>query len=239
MMTINDACPRVMSGGIAGAGSIPRLAARDVEFAYPGARDLPVVSDWSAQFHPSTVTAMTGPSGSGKSTRLYVLAMMLRLTSGQIELDGERVDDVSDAARSSLRAHRFGFVFQDAALDPTRTVIDNIVEAALYRGQNRAEAVVRGHELMERFGITIPAHRKPGQISGGQAQRIALCRALVGAPDILLADEPTGNLDATSADVVLDAFREHADNGGCVIVVTHDQSVAARADARLHIEVPS
>lgn len=182
---------------------------------------------------------MTGPSGSGKSTRLYVLAMMLRLTSGRIELDGQRVDDASDAARTSLRAHRFGFVFQDAALDPTRTVIDNIVEAALYRGQDRSQAIARGTDLMERFGITVPAQRKPGQISGGQAQRIALCRALVGAPDILLADEPTGNLDATSAGVVLDAFREHADAGGCVIVVTHDEAVAARADERVRIEIAS
>ena len=219
--------------------SAPRLAVREVGFAYPGARDVPVVTNWSAQFHPGSVTAMTGPSGSGKSTRLYVLAMMLRLTSGRIELDGERVDDASDAVRTSLRAHRFGFVFQDAALDSTRTVIDNIVEAALYRGQDREQAVARGLELMERFGITVPAGRKPGQISGGQAQRIALCRALVGAPDILLADEPTGNLDATSAGVVLDAFREHADAGGCVVVVTHDESVAARADERVHIEMPS
>lgn len=218
------------------AGS-PRLAAREVGFAYPGARDMPVVQRWTAEFHPGSVTAMTGASGSGKSTRLYVLAMMLHLTAGRIELDGARVDDASDAARTALRAHRFGFVFQDAALDPTRTVIDNIVEASLYRGQDRRAAVVRGLELMDRFGITVPANRKPGQISGGQAQRIALCRALVGTPDILLADEPTGNLDATSAGVVLDAFRKHADAGGCVIVVTHDESVAARADQRLRIEV--
>lgn len=213
------------------------LVARDVGFAYPGARDVPVVENWDAAFHGGSITAMTGPSGSGKSTRLYVLAMMLHLTSGRIELDGERVDDWSDAARTALRAHRFGFVFQDAALDPSRSVIDNVVEAALYRGQDRRAVVPRGLQLMERFGITVPARRKPGQISGGQAQRIALCRALVGAPDILLADEPTGNLDGASADVVLGAFREHADAGGCVIVVTHDESVANRADARVQIEV--
>lgn len=213
--------------------------ARDVGFAYPGARDVPVVEHWDAAFHPGSITAMTGPSGSGKSTRLYVLAMMLHLTSGRIELDAERVDDLPDAERTALRAHRFGFVFQDAALDPSRSVIDNIVEAALYRGQDRDDAVARGRDLMEQFGITVPPQRKPGQISGGQAQRIALCRALVGSPGILLADEPTGNLDTASADVVLGAFREHADAGGCVIVVTHDESVAKRADDRVRIEVPS
>jgi putative ABC transport system ATP-binding protein len=213
----------------------PRLAAREVTFAYPGS-PVSVVSGWSATFEAGSVTALTGPSGCGKSTRLYLLGLMLGLRSGAVEVDGHRVDRLPDARRSRLRAHRFGFVFQDAALDPTRTVLDNIVETSLYRGSPRREALKRAVELMDRFGIDVPARRRPGQISGGQAQRIALCRGLLGEPDILLADEPTGNLDSGSAAAVLDAFRAHAGGGGCVVIATHDMDVAATADVHHRFE---
>lgn len=210
------------------------MAVSGLTFGYPG--EPPVVREWSDEFHAGTVTAITGPSGCGKSTRLYLLGLMLKLGAGTLQIDGNRVDHLSDAGRSRLRATRFGFIFQDAALDTTRTVLDNVVETALYRGDPRRSAVPRGLELMDRFGISVPPHRKPGQISGGQAQRIALCRALLGEPDILLADEATGNLDPRSSATVLEAFRAHADAGGCVILVTHDPSIAAWADRRISLD---
>ncbi len=210
------------------------MAVSRLTFGYPG--EPPVVREWSDEFYAGTVTAITGPSGCGKSTRLYLLGLMLKLSAGTLQIDGDRVDHLSDAARARLRATRFGFIFQDAALDTTRTVLDNVVETALYRGDPRRSVVPRGLELMDRFGISVPPHRKPGQISGGQAQRIALCRALLGEPDILLADEATGNLDPRSSATVLDAFRTHADAGGCVVVVTHDPSVAAWADRRISLD---
>jgi ABC-type lipoprotein export system ATPase subunit len=219
--------------------SVPRLEAREVSFTYRAGASAFSVAGWSAQFHAGSISAVTGPSGCGKSTRLYLLGLMLGLGGGAVCLDGRSVHDLPDAARSALRARRFGFVFQDAALDPTRTVLDNIVEAALYRGQRRAEVTTRAADLMERFSIAIPANRRPGQISGGQAQRIALCRALLSRPDIVLADEPTGNLDPASAEAVLLALREHADGGGCVVVVTHDPQVARWADQRLGLERPA
>jgi putative ABC transport system ATP-binding protein len=114
--------------------------------------------------------------------------------------------------------------------------LDNVVETALYRGQRRRDVTTRAVDLMERFDIAVPANRRPGQISGGQAQRIALCRALLSRPDIVLADEPTGNLDPVSANAVLSALREHADEGGCVVVVTHDSAVARWADQRITLE---
>ncbi|NHI19444.1 ATP-binding cassette domain-containing protein [Phycicoccus endophyticus] len=212
----------------------PRVRVRGAVFGY--GTDSPIVDDWSAEFHPGTVTAITGPSGCGKSTRLYLLGLMVKLTAGAVEIDGQRVDHLSDAARSRIRAWRFGFVFQDAALDPTRSVLDNIIEASLYRNQSRREAAQRARELMDRFDIAIPPDRRPGQISGGQAQRIALCRALLGEPDILVADEATGNLDPRSAATVLEAFREHAVTGGCAIVVTHDPTVAGWADRRISLD---
>ncbi|WP_448073954.1 ABC transporter ATP-binding protein [Georgenia yuyongxinii] len=214
----------------------PVIAARGVDFTYSSSARSPVVQGWTTDFHAGSVTAITGPSGCGKSTRLYLLALMLKISAGAIEVDGHRVDHLTDRNRALLRAHRFGFVFQDAVLDPTRTVVDNILETALYRGQARKAVHGRALDLMDRFGIAVPPHRRPGQISGGQAQRIALCRALLGRPDILLADEPTGNLDPRSAATVLDAFRDHADAGGCVVVVTHDPAVTRWADRAVALE---
>lgn len=209
-----------------------RLAAREVSFAYTEDSDW-VAHDWSAEFHPGEVSAITGPSGCGKSTRLYLLALMLGLRGGSVELDGQRVDDLPDAARAHLRATRFGFVFQDAALDSTRTVLDNVVEAALYRGQDPDRLRPRAETLLDQMGVDIPVDRRPGQISGGQAQRIAVCRALVGTPDVVFADEPTGNLDPVSATAVLDMLRTHADTGATVVIVTHDPDIASWADQHL------
>jgi putative ABC transport system ATP-binding protein len=126
-------------------------------------------------------------------------------------------------------------VFQDAALDATRTVLDNVIETALYRGDSRADAVVRAQDLLAQFGVDLRASAKPGQVSGGQAQRIALCRALLNNPRILLADEPTGNLDPASSDVVVEAFKAQAHDGAAVIVVTHDPALVARCDRRIEL----
>ncbi|WP_233486739.1 ABC transporter ATP-binding protein [Zhihengliuella sp. ISTPL4] len=179
------------------------------------------------------MTALTGPSGRGKSTLLYLLGLMLRPSSGRVSVSGHEAARLSDGERARLRAHLFGFVFQDAALDATRTVLDNVTETALYRGQPRSHAVPRARELLERFGVDLPAHRKPGQVSGGQAQRIALCRALLNDPAIMLADEPTGNLDPVTAEMVVSAMRERAASGAAVIVVTHSRDVAEACDREI------
>lgn len=204
------------------------IEARDVRFGYD--RAAPILEGWSATFSAGEVVAVTGPSGRGKSTLLYLLGLMLKPDSGEVLVDGESTAALRDSARAGLRASRFGFVFQDAALDATRTVIDNVVETALYRQESRKAAVERATQLLEQFGVDLRATAKPGQVSGGQAQRIALCRALLGDPHILLADEPTGNLDPASADVVVEAFHTQARAGSAVIVVTHDPTLVARCD---------
>lgn len=204
------------------------LEARDLAFGYES--HAPLFEGWSAAFHRGEFSAVTGPSGRGKSTLLYLLGLMLAPTHGHILLDGEPVEARSDRVRAQVRAHRFGFVFQDAALDATRTILDNVLEGALYRGEDPKALTPRALGLLERFGVELRADARPGQVSGGQAQRISLCRALLGRPDVLLADEPTGNLDAASAELVIDALHHHADQGAAVIVVTHDPAVAARCD---------
>lgn len=209
----------------------PPLEVRDVDFGYvPGKL---ILDDWSAQFALGCMTALTGPSGRGKSTLLYLLGLMLRPASGQVLVGGVDAVGMRDAARARLRAGLFGFVFQDAALDATRTVIDNVTETALYRGDPRQDTMRHAKDLLERFGVNVPANRKPGQVSGGQAQRIALCRALLSSPRILLADEPTGNLDPATSDLVVAALREHAGAGNTVIVVTHSPEVAAASDVEI------
>lgn len=209
------------------------LEARDVSFGYGS--ETRVLEHWSAQFSAGAMTALTGPSGRGKSTLLYLLGLMLQPDEGDILVGGGDLAGLRDADRSSLRAQSYGFVFQDAALDTTRTVLDNVMETALYRGQPRRQAASRAHDLLERFGVDVPAGRRPGQVSGGQAQRIALCRALLSNPRILLADEPTGNLDPMTADVVVHALREHARAGNAVVVVTHSPDVASASDVEIRL----
>lgn len=209
------------------------LEARDVTFGYvPGS---PVLDRWSAQFPAGSMTALTGPSGRGKSTLLYLLGLMLHPVEGDVILDGQATRPLSDARRAHLRAEQFGFVFQDAALDATRTVLDNVTETALYRAQRRCESVNRAIGLLEMFGVDVPPHRKPGQVSGGQAQRIALCRALLNQPRVILADEPTGNLDPTTTELVVSALRDHARSGAAVIVVTHTPQVAESCDREIQL----
>jgi ABC-type lipoprotein export system ATPase subunit len=207
------------------------LEARNVEFAYP--RAAPLVEDWSASFPVGSMTALTGASGRGKSTLLYLLGLMLHPSAGHVLVDGVAVSNLSDAGRARLRAQHFGFVFQDAALDGTRTVLDNVTESNLYRGSQRSASVSRALDLLDRFGVDVPPERKPGQVSGGQAQRIALCRALLSNPRVLLADEPTGNLDPGSAHVVVEGLRRHAQAGATVVVVTHSPDVANECDRKI------
>jgi ABC-type lipoprotein export system ATPase subunit len=201
-----------------------------ITFGY-GAEN-PVLNDWSAAFHPGE---LTGPSGRGKSTLLYLIGLMLRPASGEIRVGGVSAAGLSDSKRALMRATLFGFVFQDAALDPTRTVLDNVIETAIYRAEPRRFAKVRALELMTRLGVELRASAKPGQVSGGQAQRIALCRALLNDPEVLLADEPTGNLDSTSSELVVDVLREQAGRGAAVIVVTHDPLLVARCDRQVKL----
>lgn len=205
------------------------LVVTELSFRY-GRHATPIINDmtWAAQ--RGRMTALTGPSGRGKSTLLYLLGLMLSPTSGDIVIHGESTGGLTDAERSRLRAKRLGFVFQDAALDTTRTVIDNVTEVALYQGLDRRHARTRALTLLESLGVDVPPDRKPGQVSGGQAQRIALARTLVTSPQIILADEPTGNLDDGNADVVISRLSQIAADGGTVIVATHDPRMESRCD---------
>lgn len=212
--------------------SRPTLSVEDLRFRYRRRGD-DLYQGLNATFRPGTLTVITGVSGRGKSTLLYLLGLLLSPTSGRVLLDGEDVSSAADAQRSALRARRFGFMFQDSELDTTRNLIDSVTEVGLYSGGTARSLRPRALELLERFGLGHRAEHRPGQISGGQAQRVALCRALMNDPDILLADEPTGNLDPGNARLVLDAMAQAAAEGRCVLIATHDPGVLPYATGEL------
>lgn len=206
------------------------LAVRELSFHYRGGAE-ELFQGLCHEFARGSTTAVTGPSGRGKSTLLHILGLLRTPTRGDVLLDGKPASQENDSTRSVLRATRLGFVFQDSELDPARKVIDSVVEPALYAGQRRAEAVIRARSLLTELGLAERADHRPGQVSGGQAQRLALCRALVNQPDIILADEPTGNLDRGNAELVLSTLTHAAhERNATVVIATHDPFVLGLVD---------
>lgn len=190
----------------------------------------------SHTFSNGMITAITGPSGCGKSTLLYLLGLMLKPTAGEIKLDGESISTLKATQRAKLRAEKMGFVFQDALLNPYRTILDSVIEPALYAGKRRKTVVYRAVELLSLIQVEYRHSHKPNEISGGQAQRVAIARALINDPRIILADEPTGNLDARNTQVMLQLLKEQAEEGRIVIIVTHDPRVVDGADQVLELQ---
>ena len=174
--------------------------------------------------------AVMGPSGCGKSTLLHLLGGLDRPTAGSIELAGRRVESLSEAEWAVLRRRELGFVFQFFNLVGTLTVAENVELPARLVGDSPADARRRREELLGRLGVSARADTLPSHLSGGQQQRVAIARALVNRPTVLLADEPTGNLDSASAAEVLGLLRELKAEGQTLVLVTHDARVAAAAD---------
>lgn len=216
--------------------SDPVVELIDVTRALPlGDTLVPILKGISMRIYRGEWVAVTGPSGSGKSTLLGIVAGLDTPSSGQVLLDGEDVSRMREAALARVRNAKVGIVFQSFNLIPTLTAQEN-VEAPLYVRPDRREARRRAEAMLERVGLADRRHHRPHQLSGGQQQRVAIARALVTAPSLLVADEPTGNLDTRTGAQVLDLFgRLRADLGLTLVVVTHDAHVAARADRVVHL----
>lgn len=209
------------------------LAFDDVCFRFTPSR--PLIEALSFEAPAGHLTAVTGPSGCGKSTVLFLAGLLLRPASGVILHSGHDTAGLTDAERSRRRAEHVGFVFQDALLDRSRSVIDNVLEGALYRGDGKRQLRTRAAQLMSSHDLEVEPSRRAVDLSGGQAQRIALCRALLGSPSLVLADEPTGNLDDLNAQVVIDSLRSAAQAGATVVVATHDAKVLAECDREVRL----
>jgi ABC-type lipoprotein export system ATPase subunit len=184
---------------------------------------------------PGEWVAIVGPSGSGKSTLLNILGLLDRQTAGTYHFDGIDVAGLDDMRRAGLRARGIGFVFQAFHLMPHRSVLENVTLAELYAGKPRRGRQQRAMAALDRVGLADRADFLPTKLSGGQQQRAAIARALIGEPDLLLADEPTGNLDSHSAEGVLDVFEQLSGEGLTLAVITHDEHVAGRAGRRVRI----
>ena len=224
----------VAAGDAAGPEARAAVGARGLSFAYRSSVAA-VIENLTVDIPTGAVTTLTGPSGSGKSTLLYLLALMIRPSGGEVVWNGTAASSLPDAARSRLRAAQVGFVFQDALLDPSRTVLANVCDSGLFAGMSHADAASRARAMLTRFGVEDRADHRPGEISGGQAQRVAVCRALLTDPRVVFADEPTGNLDDDSAEVVWQALVGRAARGGTVILATHDRTLASRSDHEIRL----
>lgn len=200
-----------------------------------GAADVPALTDVSAVFPPSCMTAILGPSGSGKSTLLNLLAGFDTPTSGTVTLDGQVIGALSESERADLRLRRFGFVFQSFNLMSVLDAVSNVALPMALAGVPRAERTARAMKLLERFGVAHRSDHLPHRLSGGERQRVALARALANDPAVVFADEPTGNLDSKSGEVVVRALRDVAAEGRTVVIVTHDRDLADLADARIEL----
>jgi putative ABC transport system ATP-binding protein len=180
---------------------------------------------------PGEIVAVMGPSGSGKSTLLHCLAGILVPDEGEVWFAGQRLDTLTEAQRSQVRRDKFGFVFQSGQLVPELTAEENVALPLLLAGTRRAAALAQARAWFGRLGLDGLGNRRSGELSGGQAQRVALARGMVAEPRVLFADEPTGSLDSVSGEMVMSLMTRAArEQGSTVILVTHDARVAAYAD---------
>jgi putative ABC transport system ATP-binding protein len=205
-----------------------QIEAREVYLSFG---QTPALRGANLRVRAGEVVAVMGPSGSGKSTLLHCLAGILTPDSGEVEFEGRRIDGLDEKARSTLRRDRFGFVFQFGQLVPELTAEENVALPLLLNGVRRGEALRSARTWFERLDLDGLQQRRSGELSGGQAQRVALARGLVAGPEALFADEPTGALDSLTGEHVMELLARWArDQGTTVVLVTHEPRVAAYAD---------
>ena len=191
--------------------------------------------DFNIDVKQGEFVAVMGPSGSGKTTFLTIAGLLESFSGGEYHLDGVEVSDLNDNARSKIRNEKIGFVFQSFNLIPDLNVHDNVEVPLRYRGMKSAERKRRIMESLERVGLASRAKHYPAELSGGQQQRVAIARALAGSPRLLLADEPTGNLDTQMARGVMELLEDIHREGATIVMVTHDPELATRAQRTVHI----
>ncbi len=202
-----------------------------------GKLDVPVLKGVNIKIRRGEFVSITGPSGCGKSTCMHIMGCLDTPTSGKVVLGNKDVSKLSDGRLAEVRGRKIGFVFQTFNLIQNLTVIENVMLPMMFQGASKSDRVRKATELLEMVGLEKRLDFKPTEISGGEQQRTAISRALANEPEIILADEPTGNLDSRMGGVVIDFLKKiNKENNITIIVVTHDMDVAKRADRIIHLK---
>ncbi len=196
---------------------------------FMGKQELPVLKGISLSILKNEYVALMGPSGSGKSTLMNILGCLDTPTSGKYILNEQDVSKMEDNALAGVRGNEIGFVFQQFNLLPRLTALENVALPLVYAGVNKKIRNEKALQVLDMVGLTDRSHHKPNELSGGQCQRVAIARALVNNPAIILADEPTGNLDSKTSDEIMQIFEEIQQRGNTVILVTHEENIANHA----------
>ena len=209
------------------------LEITDVFKSYPGSPPVTALAAVDLVIHAAERAAVLGPSGSGKTTLLHVAGTLERPSSGSIRIGGQEISALSDAELSAVRGRRLGFVFQQFHLLDHLDAVQNVALGLLYRGEQARDRRAAAINALDRVGLGHRLDHKPAQLSGGERQRVAIARAVAGHPDLVFADEPTGNLDSVAGGQIIDLLVGLTADGTAVVVVTHDPAVAAAMDRRV------